>query len=67
MKVDMKRFISLIVILFLLGLLTSIASSEEVNQEVFLKIDPPFYSVEGLPSEITFIVVNNGNDTFTGS
>lgn len=63
----MRKIMCLFLLVCFIGLFSSIASSEEVNQNVFVNIETPFYSIENINSEIKFTVLNNGNDTFTGN
>ena len=63
----MKKIRSLLLLIFILGIFPSITLCEETNQEVYINIDTPIYSVENTNTIIKFIVVNNGTNSFNGS
>lgn len=63
----MKKIRSLLLLIFILGIFPSITLCEEANQEVYINIKTPIYSVENTITNIKFIIVNNGNNSFNGS
>ena len=63
----MKKIRSLLLLIFILGIFPSITLCEETNQEVYINIKTPIYSVENINTNIKFIIVNNGNNSFNGS
>ena len=63
----MKKIRSLLLLIFIFGIFLSITLCEETNQEMYINIKTPIYSVENTNTIIKFIVVNNGNNSFNGS
>ena len=63
----MKKIRLLFLLLFILGIYPSITLCEEINQDVYINIETPIYSVENTNTNIKFIAVNNGNNSFDGS
>lgn len=63
----MKKIKLLFLLLFIFGIYPSMALCEEINQDVYINIETPIYSVENTNTNIKFIAVNNGNNSFDGS
>ena len=63
----MKIIRLLLLLIFIFGIFPLVALCEEINQEVYMNIKTPIYSIENINTGIKFIAVNDGNNYFNGS